>query len=102
MSALLNSGAEINAVNNIGETVLMRHIRKSNQKSTPNTLQFLLDHGADPNICDTEGNSTLMEAINHDFYSAVSILVQVRVRKSILKHPAYTFIHCFVCMSGLI
>ncbi|CAG2233613.1 ANK [Mytilus edulis] len=76
VSALLNSGAEINAVNNIGETVLMRHIRKSNRKSTPNTLQFLLDHGADPNICDTEGNSTLMEAINHDFYSAVSILVQ--------------------------
>ncbi|XP_063401148.1 serine/threonine-protein phosphatase 6 regulatory ankyrin repeat subunit B-like [Mytilus trossulus] len=76
VAALLNSGADMNAVNNIGETVLIRHIRKSNRTSNPNTVQFLLDHGADPNICDKEGSSTLMEAINHDFYSAVENLVQ--------------------------
>ncbi|XP_063401146.1 uncharacterized protein LOC134685371 isoform X2 [Mytilus trossulus] len=76
VSALLKSGAEMNAINNIGETVLMRHIRNDNQTSTPDTVQFLLDNGADPNMCDIEGNSTLMEAINHDFYSAVKILVQ--------------------------
>ncbi|CAC5378570.1 ANK [Mytilus coruscus] len=93
MSALLNFGAEMNAINNIGETVLMRHIRQFNQTSTPDTVQFLLDNGADPNICDKEGNSTLMEAINHDFYSAVKILVQHKANINHVGKDGNTALH---------
>ena len=72
MTSLLNAGARINARNKSGETPLHAIMRDavSNsgvaaaevQRTLGDVVEFLLDHGADPTMDDSRGNSAIKVA----------------------------------------
>ena len=57
----MKKGADINARNNLGETPLFMAV-KYNYPDSPDTVQKLLDYGADPDIKGRDGNTALHQA----------------------------------------
>jgi hypothetical protein len=63
VAALLAAGAEADARNSLGETPLLRHVKRSSfAPDDVEVLSLLLAHGADVNAADSEGVSPLIEA----------------------------------------
>lgn len=65
---LLAAGADINARNRAGRTILWRQVgtmpdMRDNGQESHDDVQFLLDHGADPHLRDFKGRALLHESI---------------------------------------
>lgn len=73
---LLNSGADVNAQNNKGETALMLACRKIGKK----TAKLLLNRGADVNLQAKDGRTALMEACSIGVIELVQGLVQLLIQ----------------------
>ena len=52
---LINGGAQVNAIDTLGRTVVHYAVSMNNQEA----LKFLLDNGADANLADNDGNTLL-------------------------------------------
>jgi ankyrin repeat protein len=74
---LLNSGADINAIDKFGETALMKAVLSRNE----DVVMFLLDNGADTNIVNKTNRTALMLAINRNRTDMVKILRDYGVKK---------------------
>jgi len=55
---LVDHGAEINIVNNLGETPLLYAC--SNDTGNLNLVKYLIEHGTDINVADNDGKSSLL------------------------------------------
>ena len=77
---LLAKGADVNAKNNDGETVLMRAMLEWGRPLPPeeqkyNVIPILLGHGADVNAKDKDGWTALMYAANRGYFAMVQTLL---------------------------
>ena len=70
---LLDNGADINSINTLGETALMKAIA-----SNPSVVSFLLGQGADVNIATIMGETPLMKAIEKENKDLVRLLLHYR------------------------
>ena len=64
LQALIDAGADINRTCH-GATPLKwlcRRMNEENRERGKNLVKWLLEHGADPNVCDSYGESPLMAA----------------------------------------
>ncbi len=71
---LIESGADINAFDSMGDTALTKAIT-SRKKSLP-TVKLLIESGADTSIKNKYGNNILMEAVFHNNYNVVKYFVE--------------------------
>lgn len=71
LKPLLEGGAEVNALDGIGHTALMRAVSVN---SLPN-VQTLLQAKADPNIKDNEGNTPLLSTIRDGYVDLARALL---------------------------
>ena len=60
LTVLIQLGADINATDNLGSTVLHRTLSICTSKSVISVLELLLVQGADPNISNKEGETPLL------------------------------------------
>lgn len=67
---------EINQQNNHGWSALMIAARNSREWSNPQIVKLLLDHGADPNVPNNEGCTSLIFASEHGNIEAVKLLLE--------------------------
>ena len=65
-------GCRVNVVDSVRRTALHYSARRNLIKS----VQLLLQHNADPDIQDLDGNTALIEATYHNLTSVVQLLVQ--------------------------
>ena len=68
--ALLGSGADLNCVDDYGQTVLHAAARDWN----PDVARFLIDHGADINKADNYGRTPIFTAILLDYPEMIEFL----------------------------
>jgi ankyrin repeat protein len=72
---LLHSGARVDLQDFLGRTLIMRTI----EKPTPNWLtniNFLIDHGADLNLQDQDGNTAFHYAMTHTQFEMARLLIE--------------------------
>ncbi|CAH1783768.1 unnamed protein product [Owenia fusiformis] len=92
---LIKHNADIDIQNEHGMTPLYLHVWKQRIKVEQhrpqllNTFLYLLQQGADPNICDNFHTSPLHKAISTDFYSCAITLMQHGCQ---LDHKASTYL----------
>src|ERR1051326_2770853 len=77
----LESGANVNATNpaQYGRTPLLTAV--TSEAASPETVKLLLDHGADPNVRTTEGESALDWAIYKGDQAKIRILRQYQATR---------------------
>jgi len=68
---LIQQGADVNAVNNRGSTVLTRATLNRN----PDVTRVLIDHGADINAVSNRGMTPLMIAARHSNFRTIELLL---------------------------
>jgi ankyrin repeat protein len=74
---LTNTEIDVNHVNNLGWTALMEAIILNNGNETQQqTVQLLIEHGADVNIPDKENVTPLQHAREKDFKEIEEILLK--------------------------
>jgi len=71
LAVLIEGGADVNAIDGIGHTALMRAVAVN---SLPN-VQTLLQAKADPNIKDNEGNTPLLSTIRDSYVDLARALL---------------------------
>lgn len=69
---LIEKGADVNAENDLGQTVLMGAAKGRH----PEVLRILVDKGAEVNLKDKEGHTALMHAARRGTLSGVKLLVE--------------------------
>jgi ankyrin repeat protein len=69
---LIEKGADVNAENDLGQTVLMGAAKGRH----PEVLRILIDRGAEVNLKDKEGHTALMHAARVGTLSGVKLLVE--------------------------
>jgi ankyrin repeat protein len=72
---LMKKGADINAENKAGKTALMNTAGAIDSVDDPDTVQAVLDNGANPNQFDHEGYTALMYAAQEGLNGAVRVLL---------------------------
>jgi ankyrin repeat protein len=72
---LVRKGADINAQNNAGATALMNSSGAIDSVDDPDTIQAILDNGADPNKFDHDGYTALMYAAQQGLNGATRVLI---------------------------
>ncbi|CAC5361483.1 unnamed protein product [Mytilus coruscus] len=78
VSLLIKHGADINIINDTGETALIRYIKRGRQKVSSENVLFLLEIGADPNINKEGCNSALTEALYLNLFSLLPCLLNAK------------------------
>lgn len=78
VSLLVKHGADINMINDLGETALIRYIKRGRQKVSLENVLFLLEIGADPNVTREGYNSALIEALSLNLFSLLPCLLQAK------------------------
>lgn len=105
LTSMLNAGANPNAKNILGESVLHRFvlIPSSPGRNTLRATKYLLDHGANPNITDNDGCSPLHICRDIDF---VKLLIEYGADVNALNHarqtPLLTVTHHYNIMQYLL
>ncbi|XP_071123099.1 ankyrin repeat and SOCS box protein 2-like [Mytilus edulis] len=74
VSFLLLHDADINAINDLEETPLITCTKRGSTFSNLENITFLLENGADPNICAEGFNSAFLEAIKFDSFDVAFVL----------------------------
>ncbi|CAC5361480.1 unnamed protein product [Mytilus coruscus] len=69
VSLLIKNGAEINKINDLGETALIRYIKRGRQHALEKNVLFLIEVGADPNTSVKDCNSALIEALSLNLFN---------------------------------
>ncbi|CAG2195797.1 unnamed protein product [Mytilus edulis] len=64
VSLLIKNGAEINKINDLGETALIRYIKRGRQHALEKNVLFLIEVGADPSTSVKDCNSAFIEALS--------------------------------------
>lgn len=83
VSLLVKHGAEINKINDLGETALIRYIKRGKPKVFKKNILFLLEIGANPNTSVNGCNSALIEALA---LNQIAIFVCLMKAKSDVNH----------------
>ena len=78
---LIRGGTEINAINAWGRTATHYAVARNNQKA----LKLLLDHGADANLADNDGNTPLDMWHKHKNEEMLALLQAAGARPSFTK-----------------
>ena len=78
---LIRGGTEINAINAWGRTATHYAVSRNNQKA----LKLLLDHGADANLADNDGNTPLDMWHKHKNEEMLALLQAAGARPSFTK-----------------
>ncbi|HSV15522.1 MAG TPA: ankyrin repeat domain-containing protein, partial [Tepidisphaeraceae bacterium] len=84
MKALLAAGADPSIATERHGTVLAHSV------SHPQAVQLLLEHKADPNITDAEGNSPLLMAIYYSNSESVRLLLEAGAKANIVNEKGVT------------
>ncbi|XP_052064145.1 uncharacterized protein LOC127704231 isoform X2 [Mytilus californianus] len=69
VSLLIKNGAEINKINDLGETALIRYIKRGRQHALEKNVLFLIEVGADPKTSVKDCNSALIEALSLNLFN---------------------------------
>ena len=87
--ALLASGADLNSVDDYGQTVLHAAARDWN----PDVARFLIDHGADINKADNYGRTPIFTAILLDYPEMIEFLASKGGTSTSANVQTRTYIH---------
>lgn len=69
VSLLIKHGADINKINELGETALIRYIKRGRQHVMEKNVLFLIEVGADPSTSVKDCNSALIEALSLNLFN---------------------------------
>ena len=93
---LLQKGADINLIIKAKDGCILTALRES-QYTAPEVTQFLLEHGADPNVVNEEGE-TILNAVEFSLWADYEVMQrddpdywvpESRIRKILLDHGAH-------------
>lgn len=78
VSLLVKHGAEINKINDLGETALIRYIKRGGPKVLKKNIEFLLEIGANPNTSVNGCHSALIEALSLNLFAVFACLMKAK------------------------
>ncbi|CAC5406545.1 unnamed protein product [Mytilus coruscus] len=93
VSFFLINRADINAINNFEETPLVSCMKRGSNYATVENISFLLENGANPNICANGSNSALLEAISFESYDVATVLIDHKANLNHVGKNGNTVLH---------
>ncbi|CAC5364198.1 unnamed protein product [Mytilus coruscus] len=93
ISFLLSHGADINNINDFEETPLVTFIKRGPLYVTIKHISFLLENGADPNICADGINSALLKAISFPSFKVATVLIDAKANINHIGKGGNTVLH---------
>ncbi|CAC5402825.1 unnamed protein product [Mytilus coruscus] len=93
ISFLLSYGADINDINDFEETPLVTFIKRGPRYVTIEHISFLLENGADPNVCADGNNSALLEAISFPSFKVAAFLIDAKANINHIGKDGNTVLH---------
>ena len=93
INVLLKSGADPNITDVEGNTCLRTAVLKSCSKET---LQAIIDHGADVNAADKDNETALLAACQCENTNAIDVLLKAGANPNIANAEGYTCLFCAV------
>lgn len=93
VSFLLKHGADINAINNLEETPLVKLLKRGPRYASVEYISFLLENGADPNICAKGHNSAFLEAITFDSFDVAFVLMDAKANINHIGNDGNSALH---------
>ncbi|CAC5391829.1 unnamed protein product [Mytilus coruscus] len=93
VSTMLQHGATFNELNDSMETPLMRYIIRGRREVLTENVVFMVDNGADVNICGDRRNSALILAITNDIPEIVETLIKAKANVNHIGENGNTALH---------
>lgn len=89
LTALINNGAEIDAVDQSGSTALLKVARQGSDA----LARMLIEHGADPLVVNEDGKTSLHVAARHGEIEAVRVLLKLGINVNVRDSEGRTPLH---------